>query len=118
MSSLLVFYIKIRHGTSHQRSLHQKLPLGNALQFDADRLDLGIVLKHLVALLAAPAGLLVATKGQGGVEDVVAIDPHGSSVEFCRELVRLAEVLRPDASSQAKHTVVGKGKNFIQFLKW
>jgi hypothetical protein len=66
--------------TTSSSTLHT----GNALQSDADSLDLSIVLKHFVAHLAAPAGLLVASKRQGGVEDVVAIDPHGSSAQFCR----------------------------------
>src|SRR5215469_1340524 len=90
-----------------KKLLHPGLPTGNALQSDTDSLDLGIVLKHLVAHLAAPARLLVASKRQGGVEDVVAIDPHGSSAQFCRQPVRLAEISRPDAGTQAIDGVVG-----------
>ena len=49
------------------------------LEADTDGLDLGVVLQHLVAHLTPPAGLFVSAKGQGRVEDVVAIDPHRSS---------------------------------------
>src|SRR5450755_476114 len=47
-------------------------------ELDGDRLDLGVGLENLVAHLAAPAGLLVAAERQGGVEDVVAVDPHSA----------------------------------------
>jgi hypothetical protein len=42
------------------------------------RLDFRVLPEDFVAHLTPPAGLLVAAKRQGGVIDVVAIDPHSA----------------------------------------
>ena len=44
----------------------------------AHRFRLRVVVEDLVARFAAPSGLLVASEGERGVENVVAVDPHGS----------------------------------------
>src|SRR6266849_5168038 len=87
-----------------------------ALQFDADRLDLGVVFKHFVAHFSAPTRLLVATKGHGRVKHVVAVDPHRSGMEVRSEQVGLAEVFRPNAGSQTVHRIIGQWENLIEFL--
>src|SRR6266699_5011379 len=79
-----------------------------ALQFDADRLDLGVVIKHLVSHFPTPTRLLVATKGHCRVNHVVAVDPHRPGMEMCSEPVCLAEVLRPNACSQTVHRIIGQ----------
>jgi hypothetical protein len=79
-----------------------------------DRLDLGVGLENLVAHLAAPAGLLVPAERQGGVEDVVAVDPDGAGPELLGQRVRLRDVLGPDADAEAVFTIVGLGRDLIQ----
>src|SRR5262249_1674294 len=69
-------------------------------------LDLGIIRKHFATHLPAPSGLLVAAKGQGCVEDVMAVDPHRAGADETREPVRLADVLGPDAGSEAIDRVI------------
>jgi hypothetical protein len=53
--------------------LHQR-----NLQRGTNRFDFGVLLQHFVAHFAAPAGLLVSAKGQGGIENVVAVNPYRS----------------------------------------
>ena len=62
-----------------------------------------------MAHFAAPAGLLVAAEGQRRVENVVAVDPHGSGAQLVGHAVGFADVARPDAGGQAIHVVVGAG---------
>src|ERR1035438_3355586 len=62
---------------------------------DGDGLGLGVVVQDLFAHFAAPAGLLVSAEGQGSVEDVVAVDPHGAGAKTARHFVGQAQVLRP-----------------------
>ena len=62
--------------------LQVRLRTGGALQFDADRLDLGVVFKHFVTHFPTPTRLLVATKGHGRVKHVVAVDPHLSLIHI------------------------------------
>src|SRR6266436_7551082 len=88
-----------------------------ALQFDADRLDLGVVFKHFVTHFSAPTRLLVATKGHGRVKHVVAVDPHRPGMEVRGEQVCLAEIFCPNACSQPVHRIIGKGENLVEFLE-
>jgi hypothetical protein len=76
------------------------LPRHRCLQLRGHGLDLGVGLEDLVAHLAAPAGLLVAAERQGGVEDVVAVDPDGPGPELLGQGVGLGDVLGPDAGAQ------------------
>src|SRR5216683_1953650 len=75
----------------------------------AHRLGLGVVVEDLVAHFAAPAGLLVTAEGEGCVENVVAVDPHGSGGDLVGHAVGFADVARPDAGGEAVHVVVGAG---------
>ena len=52
-----------------------------ALQSRAHRLRLRIQLERIFAHLAPPAGLFVAAEGKSGVENVVAVNPHGSRAQ-------------------------------------
>src|SRR5579864_6510919 len=88
-----------------------------ALQFDADRLDLGVVLKHLVSHFPTPTRLLVATKGHCRVKHVVAVDPHRPCLEVRCEQMCLAEIFCPNACSQTVHRIIGKWENLIEFLE-
>jgi hypothetical protein len=60
-----------------------------------------------VAHFAAPSGLLVASEGERGVENVVAVDPHGSGGDLVGDAVGFADVARPEAGGEAVHVVVG-----------
>src|SRR6266581_2167448 len=84
---------------------------------DTYRLDFGIVLKHLVAHFAAPAGLLVAAKGQRSVKDVVAVDPDGAGAQSRGKAMRLAQIIGPDATAQTVHGLVGLWQHVLDVLK-
>ena len=77
------------------------------LQPRAYRLGLSVKVKDVFPHLASPTGLFVAAEGQGGVKNVVSVDPDGSGAQCGREPVRLRNVLRPDARRQAIHRAVG-----------
>src|ERR1700733_7202508 len=66
-----------------------------------DGLDLGVVVQHLVAHLAAPAGLLVAAERQRRVEHVVAVDPDRAGPELLGQRVGLGDVPGPDARAES-----------------
>jgi hypothetical protein len=57
-------------------------------------------------LLAKTAALEPAERG-GGIEDVVAVDPHGSRTHAIGDGVGLADVSRPDRRGQAVVSAVG-----------
>src|SRR5580765_7838917 len=65
---------------------------------------LRVEVQDFVTHFTAPAGLFVATEGQGGIEDVVTIDPNGAGTNRGSRAMGLGNVLRPDAGSQ---TVIG-----------
>src|SRR6266481_990582 len=65
----------------------------------AHRLGLGVVVEHLVAHFASPAGLLVTAEGERCVENVIAVNPHGSSGDLVGHAVGFADVARPNAGS-------------------
>src|SRR5579863_561721 len=73
----------------------------------AHRFGLRVVVENLVAHFAAPAGLLVASEGERGVENVVAVDPHGAGGDLVGHAVGFADVARPDAGGEAVHIVIG-----------
>src|ERR1700691_5332689 len=75
------------------------------------------MLECLVPHLAAPARLLVATKRQRRIEDVVAVDPHGSSLQLRRKRMRLLDVTRPHARGKAVYTVVSSWHDFSQIAE-
>lgn len=80
---------------------------------DGNRLFLGIVVEYRFTHLAAPAGLLVAAERQGRVEDVVAVDPHGSGLQPGGEFMRLADIVGPDAGGETIDRVVGLFHQFV-----
>jgi len=45
------------------------------LRFNTDRFDLGVELEDFAAHFTAPAGLLVSSKRQSRIKDVVAVNP-------------------------------------------
>src|SRR5581483_720828 len=63
-------------------------------------LRLGVKLQHLAALLAAPAGLLVAAERHRRVERAVHVDADGAGADAPGHLVRGREVARPDAGGE------------------
>src|ERR1700733_13558608 len=77
------------------------------LESGRHRFNLGVVVQHLLAHLASPAGLLVTAEGERCVEDVMAIDPHRAGAQPLGHLVRQAAVACPHASSEAIDRVVG-----------
>src|SRR5215469_2871044 len=72
-----------------------------SLELGGDGLDLGVGLQHLVAHLAAPAGLLVPAERKRCVEHVVAVDPYRAGPDLFGQGVRLGDVLGPDARAEA-----------------
>ena len=56
-------------------------------QCGGDRFDFGIIVKHFLAHLVAPARLFVAAERQRRVEHIVAVDPHGAGADAAGELM-------------------------------
>src|SRR5436309_87945 len=80
--------------------------LSLSAELDGDRLQLGVVLQGGLAVLTALAGHLEATEGRAGVNDVVAVDPHGPRLHLPGVAVRLVDVLGPDGGRQTVGGVV------------
>src|SRR5580704_2119026 len=91
-------------------------PVGPS-ELGADRFHFGVGLQGLVAHLPAPARLLVATEGQGGVEDVVTVDPDGAGPDLLGQGVGLGDVLGPDAGPQTVGAVVGHPGDLVEALE-
>ena len=52
------------------------------LQAGANSFYFGVVFENVVTHFAAPTRLFVSAKGQGGVENVVAVNPHRAGLEL------------------------------------
>src|SRR6478672_1109985 len=87
------------------------------LHWSTDCLYFGVLLQHLVTHLAAPSGLLVSAKGQRRVEDVVAIDPHGSGAQLGGDAVRFLNIARPDACSQSVSGVISLSDQLVGIME-
>src|SRR5678816_2501749 len=83
------------------------------LKCNDDCFRLGVEFQHFVAHLAAPTGLLVTTKRERGIENVVAIDPHRSCFKSGRDTVSLGDVACPDPRCQAVRRLVSAGNQFL-----
>src|ERR1700690_93198 len=81
-------------------------PVELKLQSDCDGFGAEITVQYRFAHFAAPTGLLVATERQCRVEDVVAIDPDGSSLYLRRQQVFLTDVTSPDTSREPIDAVI------------
>src|ERR1700687_6342800 len=84
-----------------------------SLQSGADRLYLGVQLKHIVAHFASPARLLVPAKGQRRVEYVVAVDPHRAGAHLRSQAMCLCDIARPNPRRQSVHCVVGLPEHVV-----
>src|SRR5438445_11253265 len=80
-------------------------------------LHLRVQVERIAPELPPVAALLVAAKGRGRVEDVVAVDPHRPGAERARHPVRLAHVARPDAGGQAVRGVVALEHGIVLVLE-
>lgn len=63
------------------------------------RLEIGA--HALAAILAAKAGFLIATKTDGRVEIIGAIDPNHSGFDLRRDVKRQIDILAPDRGGEA-----------------
>ena len=88
--SVFSFHEGAQRSSAHERSVFRgargKFSVRSreeslALQSRAHRLRLRIQLERIFAHLASPAGLFVAPEGKSGVENVVAVNPHGSRAQ-------------------------------------
>ncbi|KAH3665294.1 hypothetical protein OGATHE_004110 [Ogataea polymorpha] len=82
------------------------------------RLDLGVALEDLRAHLSAYTTLLVATKWHGGVEVVVGVDPHRTSLESVGDVDGLVDVLSVHTRAQTELGVVGLLNDLVDALEW
>jgi len=82
-----------------------------------DRLDVGVVGQRILAKLASNAGLLEPAKRYRLVQNVVLIDPDGSSVQRVCEFDRPRDILREDGRSQPVHGIIRNGNDIIIVLE-
>src|SRR5262245_11794801 len=80
-------------------------------------LHLRVQVERVATELTAVAALLVAAERRGGVEHVVAVDPHGTGPDGARHPVRLAHVARPDAGREAVERVVALQDRVVLVLE-
>mmetsp|Transcript_21894 Transcript_21894/g.35117 ORF Transcript_21894/g.35117 Transcript_21894/m.35117 type:complete len:457 (+) Transcript_21894:138-1508(+) len=80
---------------------------------DHDALHFRVVLERVLALVPAPARLLVASERARHVEVVVAVDPNGARLELLGHGKRVADVPGADAGSEAVHRAVGAPNRLI-----
>mmetsp|Transcript_34092 Transcript_34092/g.61455 ORF Transcript_34092/g.61455 Transcript_34092/m.61455 type:complete len:545 (-) Transcript_34092:51-1685(-) len=90
------------------------LPPGGVNEGHVDRLDLGIVGEGVLTLLASDTRGLEASEGNGGIEEVVAVDPNGTGMEAADEGVDGVEVLREDAGGKTVVGGVGASDHLIE----
>src|SRR5450631_2898982 len=81
-------------------------PVELKLQSDRDGFGAEITVQYRFAHFAPPTGLLVATERQRRVEEVVAIDPDGSSLYLRRQPMCLTEVTSPNTSREPIDAVI------------
>src|SRR5579863_2384500 len=56
---------------------------------------------------APPTRLLITAKGQGSIENVVAVNPDRAGAELGSQAMRLLDVSSPNARSQSVNRIVG-----------
>jgi hypothetical protein len=71
------------------------------VQLDDDVFDLSVVFQGVNAHFPAKPALFVASERCGGIEDIVAVHPHSTSLKSLGDFVCLVDVLRPHAGRQA-----------------
>lgn len=84
---------------------------------DGDRLVLEVGVECLLTQLAANTRLLVAAKGNLGVEEVVVVDPDGTSVELVADADGSVEILGVDGRGQAVGRVVAHAEDILLVLE-
>src|SRR5262245_7402940 len=67
--------------------------------------------------LAPPPRLLIATEGQGGVKDVIRVNPHRASPKFSGNRVRFTDIPRPHPCGQAVVCIIGSADQIVQILE-
>src|SRR5947199_1132123 len=73
----------------------------------ANCLRLRVQVENIVAHFAAPAGLLVTSERQPGIEDVVTVDPDSARAKLLGHKMRLANIARPYGSGETVVAVIG-----------
>ena len=81
------------------------------------RFDFGVIPQGVFAEFAADAGHLESAKGGGGVEDVVAVDPHRSGPQLGGEAVGFADISCPNRGGQAVHALVAAVNHIVDVLE-
>src|SRR5712692_8084546 len=74
------------------------------------------MVEDFLAHLAAPAGLLVTTEWESGVEDIVAVDPDGAGLQPLRHFVCHAAISCPDTGGETVDSVVRLGCNAVEVI--
>ena len=80
---------------------------------DTDVLRLGEETERFFAAFAADAALLHSAEGDPQIAHEPAIYPDGAGVNFFRDAMSAAEVLRPNTRGKAVVDVVGVTDHFI-----
>ena len=68
--------------------------------FHRNRFDFGVELKGILAQLAADAGLFESAKWHGRLEDIVAVDPNGTSAQILAQVHGVCNVVGVNGSGQ------------------
>ena len=72
------------------------------MELDDDVFDLGVVFQSVNAHFPAKSALFVTSERCRGIEDIVAVHPHGAGLKTLRDFVCLVDVLSPNAG-RANH---------------
>src|ERR1700733_132064 len=88
-------------------------------EVDRHRFRLGVVLHHFLAHLAAPARLLEAAEGPGGIAVVMAVDADRAGLDLARERMGDLQIMGPDTRLEAIFGIVGEfgslGEAFVVY---
>lgn len=90
---------------------------GIVRSLDDDGLALKVVLEAGLTELSADAGVLEATEGSVGIEDIVAVDVNSTSAEGVRDLNGVVNVLGNESSTKTIVGVVSTLDNLIDVLE-
>src|SRR6185369_8996390 len=86
-------------------------------EVEPGRLELGVAVEGVEALVPTEARLLVATEGDGDVGRVEGVDPDDPGPDPARQPMRPVDVARPQAGGEAVRRVVGDGDRLVFVLE-
>ena len=88
-----------------------------SVKLDDDVFDLSVVFQGVNAHFPAKPALFVASERCGGIEDIVAVHPHSTSLKSLGDFVCLVDVLRPHTGRQAINRIITAGNDRIEIFK-